>query len=178
MSTVRPGIDCRQLADQVVEPVLASLFVDEPRMPPTLDALALILGTAAVESRMGRYIRQMGRRGGYARARSPWQVEPATARDLIQRFRVFAPSIRGYTLPGLSVTDQLPGNLYLGALFCRVKYRSCPGALPAWHDVEGQASYWKTYYNTAAGAGRPEDYVAAYEQFVGAFIRKASQPTA
>lgn len=35
-------------------------------------------------------------------------------------------------------------------------------ALPETDDVEGLGRYWKCHYNTAAGAGRPEDFLEAF----------------
>lgn len=45
----------------------------------------------------------------------------------------------------------------LSMIFCRLKYVLVPSAIPA--DLEGRAHYWKKYYNSSLGKGKPEEYV-------------------
>ena len=65
-------IDRHQLDRDIIEPVLSRLHAASPA------ARALLLGTAAQESAMGRYIRQL--RGGPALG--IFQMEPATHDDI------------------------------------------------------------------------------------------------
>lgn len=141
-------IDPRQLRDLIVRPVLEQIGLY------SLAAEQIVMGTAAQESRLV-YIRQHLGEGKHGRGRGFWQVEPETAEDLIKRHRRrlwidFDP-------------DRLEGDLYLGAALCRLKYLDAPEKLPAAGDLVRMASYWKRFYNTLKGAGKPEEFVASWK---------------
>lgn len=151
----------RQILDLIVRPALQYIGLH------SLAAEQLVMITAAHESGGFEYIAQV--RGP---ALSWWQIEPDTYQDLIAN-----------TLPGLarsrpaiyttylelmrqsiffaSSTEQLAINPALACATCRLLYWRAPRALPAAFDWEAQADYWKTFYNTARGAGVRADYMAA-----------------
>ena len=119
----------------------------------------LVFLTGLVESGY-KYISQIG--SGIAR--SFWQVESATAKDSIDNYLIYRKSrlrkvakvmnISSKKLISMSdddLKDFLWGNIVAGIVFCRLKYWRVPKALPS--DLDGMASYWKTYYNTEGGAG-------------------------
>ena len=60
---------------------------------------------------------------------------------------------------GLSLDENLAANLMYGAVVCRLCYYRKPDALPEVGDIEGQASFWKEYYNTIFGKGTVSKYV-------------------
>lgn len=147
---------------------------------PALDALGLrtwqaeqlVLGTAIAESGL-RNLRQVG--GGPARGL--WQVEPATARDVLRRYlgrrldlrRKFKRAV--YPLGVMTwranwtdaeLSHALTVNLALGAVIARLIYLWAPEAIP--DDLEGQAAYWVEHYNKG-GAATVEHYVAAWRAF-------------
>ena len=41
-----------------------------------------------------------------------------------------------------------------------LKYRRSPGILPAVDELEGQARYWKQYYNNPLGEGSVEKFIS------------------
>lgn len=143
-------IDPRQLRDLVVRPTLEQLGLY------SLAAEQIVMGTAAQESRLV-YIRQHLGEGKHGRGRGLWQVEPETAADLMKRHRGRI----------WWITDRdkirLEGDLYLGAALCRLKYLDAPEKLPAAGDLVGMASYWKRFYNTLKGAGKPEEFIASWK---------------
>ena len=60
--------------------------------------------------------------------------------------------------------NMLEYNPVLSILFARLKYKLIAEEIP--HDLEGQARYWKKYYNTEAGKGTVEEYKQNYAKFV------------
>ena len=126
----------------------------------------LVLGTGLYESQY-RYIRQIG--SGIAK--SFWQVEVATAQDNIKSYLKYRQSRARlcasaalvpsqYVSEGIKdeeVGNMLEANIAYGIMHCRLKYWRVPKRMP--NTLEGRASYWKTYYNSAGGAGTEEKYI-------------------
>ncbi len=151
-------MDSSQLSDCIINPVLRILELDAPPAPQ------LILGTAAVESQMGRYIKQIN-----GPALSLYQIEPATRDDLFTHFLPAHPKLLA-TVNWLKIPhfpNQLPGNLYYATAICRLIYYRVPEALPEPGDIEGLAKYWKKYYNTHLGKGTEAKFMEAYKRYVG-----------
>ncbi len=137
------------------------------------DAKMLVLRTGAVESHY-EYIRQLGN----GPARSFFQIEPATARYLINQYIEVRPTIRKeleeLCLCDLSKMDdksedtvlrfQLMSNIALSIALCRIRYRIDRKAIPPHTDVTAQAEYWKRVYNTYLGAGTVEKFIKAAER--------------
>ena len=46
----------------------------------------------------------------------------------------------------------------------RFQYFRVPEKIPT--TLEGQAKYWKKYWNTAAGKGTPEQYIIHYKHYI------------
>lgn len=149
-------LDPRQLRDLIVRPVIEQLDLY------SLAAEQLVMGTAAKESGGFVYIRQHLGPGLHGRGRGLWQVELETAEDLVKRHtrRLW---LVARCEPLEINLDRLEGDLYLGAALCRLKYLDAPEKLPAAGDLVGMASYWKRFYNTLKGAGKPEEFVASWK---------------
>jgi hypothetical protein len=121
-------------------------------------ALALLLGTAAQESRMGYYLYQMS--GGPALG--IYQMEPVTESDLWDHYLAYRDNLRrrvvrvtGRTGPG----PWLASDLAYQTVMTRIHYLRVPSPLPAHDDLPGLADYWKRHYNTYRGAGRPSEFI-------------------
>ena len=137
------------------------------------EAEDLILGTGLYESRY-RYIRQIG--SGIAK--SFWQVEVATAQDNINSYLKFRKSKSRmcasaalvsvqYVSPGIKdeeVGDMLEANIAYGIMHARLKYWRVPKKVPT--DLEGQAHYYKKYYNSSAGKAKEEEYIKLYKDTI------------
>jgi len=129
------------------------------------EAEELLLGTAAQESHLGYYRRQI--RGP---ARGIYQMEPATERDIWDNYLRQRPDrIEAiYTTCGVDGPDpvQLERNMMYQTIMARLHYRRISGDLPSADNLNEQARYWKRYYNTDQGKGRPAEYVENYRRFV------------
>lgn len=127
------------------------------------DAAELLMGTAAVESKLGYYIKQVG-----GPARGIFQMEPDTEKDIWENFLFFKQGLQdkmyklGYMHPN---PELLVYDLRYQILMARLHYRRVPYALPT--STVGQARYWKVHYNTVAGKGTVEKYMDAYDYYVG-----------
>jgi len=122
----------------------------------------LVLGTALVESNL-TYLVQHG--GGPAL--SVFQLEPKTIADIQDNFirhrHFLREAIAHVSSTWPILPDQVKGNLYLATMFCRIHYRRAAAPLPVTGDVDAQAKYWKTYYNTAKGKGNVSKYKEAWK---------------
>ena len=136
------------------------------------EAVELVLATGIVESRY-EYIRQMGD----GPARSFWQVEPATAVDNLAHYLVHRSKLMKkcaeaslVDLKYWQIYDErvwaeiLEKNIAAGIIHCRIKYWRVPKRMPS--SIEGQADYWKKYYNTEGGAGDPEHFVESVKKYL------------
>lgn len=127
------------------------------------EAVNLLLGTAAQESGMGHYIRQLGQ----GPARGIFQMEPATERDIWDNYLRFKQEIKqaviditGRSGPG----PWLEWDLAYQIVMARLHYLRVKPPIPS--DLEGQARYWKQYYNTVAGSGTVAEYLKNYSNKV------------
>ncbi|MBF0261872.1 MAG: hypothetical protein HQL97_08580 [Magnetococcales bacterium] len=149
----------RQFREYVVRPALAIVAMDSPA------AVALVMGTAAQESGMGRHLRQVG--GGPALG--VFQMEPATYRDIWDHFLNHQPGILGRLhdwWPSPPLPERMITDLMLAAVMCRIHYRRVREPLPAADDLPGLARYWKKHYNTPLGAGTEAEFIDNWHRHV------------
>lgn len=153
-------LDPTQVRMMVVRPALELTGLWSP------DAESLVLRTAVQESQL-RALTQAG--GGPARGL--WQMERPTFSDIFDRFlgirKDLAAKIKPLVMPGIDPFGQLHANLFLGAAMCRLRYYMDPKPIPPAADIQAQAEFWKRVYNTSAGKGRPEDFVANVRRILG-----------
>lgn len=153
------AIDISEFRDDIVVPVLKGIGHYSE------SATALLLGTAAQESNYF-YLRQSNQ----GPALGLYQMEPATHDSLWENFlryrQELADGVATYLVPDQDRLSQLIWNLAYATAMCRVFYLDKPASLPAADDIEGLGRYWKTYYNTAEGAGSVEEFVANYKRYV------------
>jgi len=157
------GIECAQLRKHIIRPTLVALA---PIIPYSQAAENLLLGTAAQESHMGRYLKQI--RGP---ARGIYQMEPGTYEDIWRTFLSYRFELSKIVklfilIPFIDEVSQLAGNLYLATAMTRVHYFRVQEALPKVNDVFGQAAYWKKYYNTRKGRGTVTEYLNNHRRYV------------
>ncbi len=159
-------IDVEQLIEHVIYPSLKSIGMYSG------SAVNLLVGTAAVESNLGQYIHQVG--GGPACG--IWQMEPKTYDDIVESYLSYRHELTEDIADFLGMSfdwdgcqyffypsaSEMCGNMYLACIFARLHYFRAKEALPAANDIEGQARYWKQYYNTPLGAGTELKYIKAY----------------
>ena len=127
---------------------------------------------AATESNLGQ-----DKLGSYSF--SPFQMDDIRYQDVVNRTADSAPGQRRADIAnkflrqklGRDDFDILDLNLkeeghnpYIGAALTRMALAFNPNAIP--EDLEGQANYWKKYWNSEAGAGTPaffKEQVAAHD---------------
>ena len=145
-------MDPKQFERFVISLALSLLGMDSPA------ARALLLGTAAQESHLGRYLRQVG--GGPAMG--VFQMEPATYHDIWRNFIDNHPDIKqrlAARWPMEPAPEEMMTDLLLAAVMCRLHYRRVNAPLPQADDLAGLARYWKLHYNTPLGGGSTEEFV-------------------
>jgi len=153
----------------LVQPVLEVLGKANPALNSEA-AANLLMGTAAQESKLGHYMHQLG-----GPAMGPFQIEDPTYQDTLGRYlgrdenSAMRDAVESFLYRGTAVLDsrQLITNMPLGCAIARIKFWMAPEALPEAEDIEGLADYWKRHYNTMAGAGTSEEFMASYEKYVG-----------
>jgi hypothetical protein len=134
-----------QFRQFVINPALDHLATFA--LPRTQFAADLLMATAAVESRLGAYLHQLGA----GPALGVFQIEPASLQDLLKRTNR-APAIEALRVPGRTVASQIVTDLLLAAVVCRLFYWAVPHPLPSLTSKANLWSYYKTFYNTTAGA--------------------------
>lgn len=157
---MNPGIDPQQFRTHVVRPAIEALGLWSE------SAEALLMGTAAQESHLGRYLHQVG--GGPALG--PFQMEPATYRDIWANYLAYRRPLANavHDLAGVTVpnSEVMAYHLRYAAAMARIHYLRVPQRLPAADDIVGLAQYWKQHYNTPAGRGTVDEFVANYRRFL------------
>lgn len=152
-------MDSKQFEKYVVQPALTLLEMDSPA------ARALLLGTAAQESGLGHYLRQVG--GGPALG--AFQMEPATYRDIWRNFLDYQPKLKARLAlrwPVEPEPEEMMTDLLLAAVMCRLHYRRVKAPLPKADDLPGLARYWKMHYNTPMGAGSELEFIHNWHERV------------
>lgn len=151
---------CSELQD-IITPVLIKMDMFSPA------AVQLLIGTCAVESKMGYYRRQMGN----GPARGIFQMEPDTEKDIWINYVAYKKGMKDMIKRVSDVDGPNPSalefNLTYQVVMARLHYRRVPQALPLFSDIKGMANYWKKYYNTVLGAGTVEKFMAAYKLHCG-----------
>ena len=161
MSKIKSGIYPKHLMSLIIKPTLKYLDMDSP------SARLLMIATAAQESRLGRYLKQLK-----GPALGAWQPEPDTHLGMYENWINFRPELLekfdvlssepDYRLR----TNELATNLSYCCAIARVKYWRVKESLPEYGDVDGMAVYWKKYYNTVKGKGTVEEFIRVYHKYV------------
>ena len=125
------------------------------------DALALVVRTGMAESGY----RALEGYGEGNPALGFFQMEPNTAIDIWNNYVAYRTKYK-YKLQELGFRYEdlefcLLSNIGLQVAFCRLHYRRVPDALPKASDLEGQAKYWKKFYNSHLGRGTIKHFMEA-----------------
>lgn len=159
---MKTGIKPKHLMRYVIKPTLSFLEKDGDA------ARLLILCTAAVETRLGHYLKQ--KNDGVACG--IYQMEPNTHLDIYDRVLSYHPFLNE-KINQLSRFDsiehrerELITNLEYATAMTRLQYWRFKEPLPEYGDIEGMAVYWKNYYNTVKGDGTIEDFIRVYKKYI------------
>ena len=146
-----------QLRSEIIRPVLKGMDLWSQ------EAEELLLGTAIHESGGLKRIRQYED----GPALSYFQMEPATLFDLWDNFLVYRKDkmalLEKYKIPDLSLSENLILNPAFAVVAARLQYYRVPEPIPK--KLDGQAAYWKKYWNTENGKGTPEKYITDYNHY-------------
>ena len=128
------------------------------------EALDLVYKTGKVESGY-KYLRQIK-----GPARGLFQCESWVAVDICKNYLAYRKKLMKRVAEATNVKLSyfvdpkeedwdfiLETNIAAQIAMCRLHYRRIPKPLPS--SVEGQANYWKKYYNSMAGRGTVEDFL-------------------
>ena len=128
------------------------------------EALELVYKTGKVESGY-QYIRQIK-----GPARGLFQCESWVAVDICKNYLSYRKKLMQKVANATKVKLSyfidakeedwdfiLETNIAAQIAMCRLHYRRIPKPLPS--SPEGQANYWKKYYNSMAGRGTVEDFL-------------------
>jgi len=151
-------INASQLRKYIVIPELERLGLHSQA------AEDLVMGTAAQESKLGEYLKQLGD----GPARGIFQMEQATEKDIWLNYLKYKPKLREKVLvitstPTPYYTEEILYNLRYAAAMCRIHYLRQKERLPDHNDVEALGEYWKTHYNTHLGRGTVEEFIRNYK---------------
>lgn len=127
------------------------------------EAEELLMATAANESHLGEYRRQVN-----GPAIGIFQEEPEDFRDLHENYLAFRPELLR-AVDGLStscVVEDLENNDRYAIAICRAHYLRAPGALPPADDLGAIWAYYKVHYNSMAGAATADTFAACYRRYV------------
>lgn len=146
----------KQFRTEIVAPVLHALGMHSDA------AEKLIMGTALHESGGLTYVRQYPT----GPARGFLQMEPATLDDLYNWFKGRADKeslLESFRPPILKRESALVMCPAYAVAAARMQYWRRPEPIP--DTLQGQAEYWKKWWNTELGAGHPDQYIHAMEQY-------------
>jgi len=150
--------DPDQLRLLIIRPTLLAMGLHSPQ------AEELMMGTCAHESKGGTYIKQIN-----GAALGAWQMEEATHNDLWARYLPNQPikcslMVNHCQIRTKPSADIMIYHLTYACAMARLHYSRFEEQIP--RTLEGQAQYWKTYYNTRKGAGTVEQYINSYNDFI------------
>lgn len=155
------AFNCKQFKNLIEETLLGFA----PYMAKA-NAVNLLLGTAAVESAFGTYLKQLGR----GPAVSVFQIEPATEKDIWENWLKFKPDLMKGLEEQFNVTGPNPkkliSDLGYAIVMARIFYLRKQEPIPHSDDIEALGRYWKTYYNTRLGKGTVDKFVSAFRKYV------------
>ena len=147
------SVNAPQFRELVIMPALTALA--PAGIPVVKTAADLLMATAAMETNLGTWLNQSP-----GPALGVFQIEPASLDTLILRLTpAQTKAIEGISTP-LTIKEQLDTNLMLAAAICRLFYWQVPESLPP-DTVSGLWGYYKTHYNTAAGAAAEPGFISA-----------------
>lgn len=130
-------------------------------------AVRLLLGTCAVETDFGTYLRQRPSGPG----RGAFSCELGTERDAWINYLKFRPERRRAItrISGVFSFENngaLEGNLFYAICIARIHYRRIPEPFPDVDDIEGLARYWDIHYNCNPEKGTVQDFMIKWERYI------------
>ena len=150
-----------QFRECIVRPTLQELQLYSP------EAEELLIMTMAHESKGGTYFKQMS-----GPALGVYQMEPRTYDDIWAHYIANNPKLMVLMLNACQYLQKPPAthllwNLKLSTMMARVYYVRIREVIPEADNLTGLSEYAKKYWNTSMGKATPEDYLIAYNKYMG-----------
>lgn len=156
-------IDKKQFKELIIKPSLSAINLLSD------DAIELLMLTAATESKLGTYIRQLGVKQGVG-AYGVYQIEANTYNYIWTNVINVKPALRaqiqlfcGYA--GKPPVERLMSDMSLSTIMARLIYYNVPQMLPSHTDMMAMAGYYKRYYNSILGDNTVENVIADYRKY-------------
>lgn len=150
-----------QLRQKLILPSLTAIGHYSP------EAEELLVATMSHESKGGTYIAQE-----HGPALGIYQMEPFTYDSLWNSYIIQYPILLAKIQAACSYVSRpnsshLLWDMRLATIMARVFYLQIRESLPHKDDIEGIWNIYKTYYNTAKGSAKKDDFIANYNLFIG-----------
>ena len=163
-------INAKQFRELIVRPTLKYL---EPEIPYSTEAEDLLVMTAAHESHLGTYLKQVN-----GPALGVYQMEPATHADIWENFLEYRDKLAWVVDDLLTerldedYSDSLVFDLRYATAMARVHYYRDKEAIPKEKDyptrseyIDALGAYAKRVYNTELGKATANQYVKDYLKY-------------
>ena len=163
-------INAKQFRELIVRPTLKYL---EPEIPYSTEAEDLLVMTAAHESHLGTYLKQVN-----GPALGVYQMEPATHSDIWENFLEYRDKLAWVVDDLLTerldedYSDSLVFDLRYATAMARVHYYRDKEAIPKEKDyptrseyIDALGAYAKRVYNTELGKATANQYVKDYLKY-------------
>ena len=163
-------INAKQFRELIVRPTLKYL---EPEIPYSTEAEDLLVMTAAHESHLGTYLKQVN-----GPALGVYQMEPATHADIWENFLEYRDKLAWVVDDLLTerldedYSDSLVFDLRYATAMARVHYYRDREAIPKEKDyptrseyIDALGAYAKRVYNTELGKATANQYVKDYLKY-------------
>lgn len=135
----------------------------------SLSAVALLAGTAAVESNIGEYAIQTTYKYGndlksFNGGFGLFQGQLNDHNDAIVNYLNYNPDLKAQVMSWNGHLDgtRMMTDMIYAAIFARIHYLRIKESLPDHNDIQGLANYWKSHYNSSLGAGTASRFVQCY----------------
>ena len=143
-----------------------SLRMGKGKALASADAVELLMFTAAHESKLGTYLKQLN--GGPARG--IFQIEPTTWNDVFMNYLNYREDLSNvveeFDLVDFTDYINMIGNLPMQIIMARIIYLRVPEAIPSRFDLGAMAKYYKKYWNTHLGAATIVGALGSYKKYV------------
>lgn len=156
-------INLGHFQEVVIAPALEATKLFSPA------ASELLLGTALQESRLTHLVQLDGDDDPYDDALGVFQTERKTVDDIWENYLAYRPDLASSILVACHFIAppepiEVVTNLKYAAIMARIHYRRVRDPLPEAGDLQGQAVYWKTHYNTMGGHGTVQQYIDTWNR--------------
>lgn len=159
-------MDAQQLHDYIIKPTLK--YMGESYN--TEEARFLSLGTSAIESDCGHFIKQVN-----GPALGIWQMEPETHDDIWNNCDALKDEVFAYRIRQLRISpiNRFDHDLQVSPMYAcamaRLKYSMDPHALPKYNggtalDLDMFYRYYKRVYNTHLGASTFQKWLVKIQE--------------